>query len=984
MSLRRYELGTEGRYRGAVVALIWLFFMAIPAAGLRSAVRMWLQDEENGLRAVIRRQLIEEMRVFKDELGTSQALNDLYRPVMDEFGFNSNISEASAAVLVKFGKADFELLCASVSKRTGSKPSVSALLIPLKKKVFIMADPFSFPGRTPAEIETEITAILNPLMNNCTSRETKTREFDAEVKKSRNRSAAFFGGDFYFADADRGIRLDVAHFNGTANVYCAADWACVSPECEEYSSKSCAALFISLFHGRNIDQTALIRKPLERSLYPSFHRRIEYVRPCDLPRFVDSGAAIALQDTPPMEWPDNVLLRVAGHDRKPGFRPILAVYADPALFRHPWRDRLPWFDIGLFLAVAGTALMCIRFAWFNASIGSGLRRRIAWGFAFGAMIPCCGLILLATASAKAGESRLPQAVIAHMSRQLERLDDGLRIARVVRAKTLQTWYRRISALAEKRDDSIEKSLKDMLDRLLSRVILLYFADGRDFGITDYLDQTSNDPLRSFMKGTSWDALVKLGGISGQGAFRNEGKMQVGIDIVQTITSEYLDDSYSKELLVYAPLLISNPFGNMHQFMGVQIVPPPGSKTRPNMLAVTYGGWSTISDQYFMRLMKRSRPEFAERRSAWNIKYYIYPVGSYNPPELSPNDLPFDLSEWNRYKRLADVCLRQRMGRDYDKIPDQVDTLATTRLFAHGNVVGVAVAIPGSRETGPGWAGAVFAIAAAWAAVTLSTAFFLTLPFPVFLDATRMTARGEYGWSISLDRPDEFGDLAGVFNNMARGLRERAGMERFVSEGVLTAVREAESGTVKMAAGGERIEAAVLFSDIRGFTTLSEANDPEDVVTLLNDYFTMMEEPITAAGGSVETYLGDAILAVFPPRPGTTPPEIRAVQAAFGMRAALEQFNSMRTRAGTFAIETGIGVAAGQVIRGRLGGEDGRLLPTLLGLPADRAAKCETATKGMGGSGIIVDAGVWSRLAGRYAGRKVVVEGEVMRLLQNPG
>ncbi len=984
MSLRRYELGTEGRYSGVVVALIWLFFMVIPAAGLRCAVRMWLQDEENGLRAVARRQLVEEMRVFKDELGTSQALNDLYRPVMDEFGFNSNISEASAAALMKFGKADFELLCASVFKRTGSKPAVSALLIPSKKKVFILADPFSFPGRTPAEIETEITAILKPLMNNCTSRETRTREFAAEVKSSQNRSEALFGGDFNFAVANREMRLDVAHFNGTANVYSVADWACVNPECEEYSSKSCAALFISLFHGRNIDQTALIRKPLGRSLYPSFHRRIEYVRPCDLPRFADNGATIALQDTPPMEWPDDVLLRVAGRDRKPGFRPILAVYADPALSRHPWRNRLPWFDIGLFLALAGTALMCIRFAWFHASIGSGLRRRIAWGFAFGAMVPCCGLILLATASAKAGENRQPQAVIAHMSRQLERLDNGLRIARVIRAKTLQTWYRRISAMAGTRDDSIEKSLKDMLARLLSRVILLYFADGRDFVISDYRDQATTSPMRSFMKGTSWNALVKLGGVSSQGGFGSERKMSVGIDIAQTITSEYLDDSYSKELLAYAPLLLANPFGNMHQFMGVQIVPPPNTKTRPNMLAVTYGGWSTITDQYFMRLMKRSPPEFAERRSSWNIKYYIYPVNSYNPPELSSNDLSFEPRGWNRYGRLAEVCLRQRMGRGYDKIPDEAETLATTRLFAHGNVVGVAVAIPGSRKSGPGWAEAMFAIAAAWAAVTLSTAFFLTLPFPVFLDATRMTARGEYGWSISLDRPDEFGDLAGVFNNMARGLRERAGMARFVSEGVLTAVREAESQTVKMASGGERIEAAVLFSDIRGFTTLSEANDPEDVVTLLNDYFTMMEEPITAAGGSIETYLGDAILAVFPPRPGTLPPEICAVNAAFGMRAALDEFNASRTRDGRFTIETGIGVAAGPIIWGRLGGEDGRLLPTLLGLPADRASKCEAATKGMGGSGIIVDATVWSRLAGRYAGRKLTVEGDVMRLLNPPG
>lgn len=979
MSLRHFEPAENRRVWAGVVALVWLLFVALPAIGLRSAVRLWLEDEEKGLRTVMRRQLIDEMRKFKNEVEIGPALERAFLRAIGDSGFRENLSPASAAALCACDEAGFKRICASVTAQVGSKPAVAAMLIPSNRKMLVDVEPSYFTGHPMKEVERTVAQILEPLM--CSQKDAGTYPdiYNKEFNMSRLLSNRLFGGDFYFADLKHGVKIDVVHFGGTSIGYKAAGWACIGPRSDAYSPKDCSALLVMLFHGNALSRGALLRAPLETSLNPSIRRRIEGVGRCDLPRFIDRPGCLALLQAPPMEWPEETLWQGSRTGPRPGLRPVPAVVADPSALSHPWRKMLPWFDVGLLLVAAGTSLVCLRLALFENTVGRSLRSRVGWGFAFGAMIPCCGCAMMAMASAKTGEDRLPQIALTHMSRQLERLDEGSRSAQIIRAKTLQTWGERIISAAD-RDEGVEPAMRKVLARNLARTILVFLANGKNWGATSYEDQTSVTPIQRLMKGFSQDALVRLGSSDGGGGSGTAKSMQVTIDLAHAITSEYLDESFIKKIVTCSPLSAGNPFGNLSQFMSVQFSPVPGAEMRPKGMVMTYGGLDTIIEQYFLRLLRNSRPEFAEGIASWNVKYMVYTINSYNPPVISDFNIGFDDRLWKQWRYLAESCLRQRMGRKHDMLSRQRDTLAVTRYFSNGNLIGVAVAEKSGTEPGAGWVGAVIAIAAAWTTITVAAAFFLTLPFPVFLDATRLTTGGEYGWWIALDRPDEFGDLAGVFNGMARGLTERAGMARFVSDGVLAAVRKADAGASKMASGGERIMAAVLFSDIRGFTTLSEINDPEDVVTLLNDYFTLMEEPIRAAGGTIETYLGDAILAVFPPDPIGETSEIRAVNAALGMREALVRFNDMRRRDGLFTIETGIGVASGTLLWGRLGGEDGRLLPTLIGTPADRAARCEAATKGKGATGIIVDANVWNALDGRFPGTRLPGDDETLTLL----
>lgn len=982
MSLRRFELDRASSGRGVMIILAWLVFLALPAVGLRGAVAMWLQDEEDGLRAAVRRQMLEEMRLFRDDLQIVPALDAVCRPVLAAHGFSETASPASATALLSAGTEEFDRVCRDLRRATASRPSVCAMLIPSRNACFLRIDPASFPGKRPAEVERNLRVILEPLMMTSASFDRSTPEEERVVERSWQLSRQLFGGDFRLAVQQRGIRSDVVHFCGTGNALCLVDWADVRGPRPRYRARD-AVLFLVLFHERFVNRARLLPAALASSVHPFLRRHIEVCGTRDLPRFIREGESVTIQDAPPFEWTDPLLWRSLGKAPKPGVRPVLAVTAKPASFRHPWREKLPLFDLGLFLSVALSALLCLRAAWFGETPGTGLRRRIAWGFAFGALVPCIGLGLLGTASARAGEARLPKTVLAHLSRQMLRLDDMLRMARIIRSRSLQMHADELARIGSSRMNLVQRELERIVGRRLTRSILTFYADGPDAALSSYSARESDAGLRNIMRGIVRDSIQKLGGLdvsASGGASRN---IQASIDIARSITAEYLDDAYIGELLTHAPAMIGNAFATEQQFMGVQVSPPLGTGRPPVLMNVIWGGWDTISTPCFIRLRSRSRPDFTERRSMWNITYYLYNIESIDPPRLSWNELSADQGGWIRYRRLADVCLRQGLGREYEGLPEQPGVLAVARPFGYGNLVGVAVAVPNGRDTGSGWLGAAAAIVTAWLVVTMATAFFLTLPFPPFLEATRLTAQGEYGWQLAVRRSDEFGRLADVFNGIARGLRERAGMARFVSEGVLMAVRDAGTGSAGLSGGGERVGAAVLCSDIRGFTTLSESTEPELVVSLLNGYFTLMEGPISAEGGSIESYLGDAIVAVFPDRPGLAAPGLRAVRAALGMRDALDVFNARRRDEGAFTIETGIGIAAGTLLWGRLGGDDGRLLPALIGDPADRAPRYEAATKGRGGSGILIDARVWEQLGDGFSGQAFEQEGERLFLLDRP-
>ncbi|MBX7056649.1 MAG: HAMP domain-containing protein [Leptospirales bacterium] len=209
-------------------------------------------------------------------------------------------------------------------------------------------------------------------------------------------------------------------------------------------------------------------------------------------------------------------------------------------------------------------------------------------------------------------------------------------------------------------------------------------------------------------------------------------------------------------------------------------------------------------------------------------------------------------------------------------------------------------------------------------------------------ATDAIRSGVYDIRVSVVSRDELGDLGESVNEMAAGLAEKETLRDAFGKMVDPAVRDlALSGALKL--GGELREATVLFCDLRGFTTLSEAIPPQALVQLLNRYFERMSLAIHEQGGMINKYVGDAILAVFGP-PGDQPHAAsRALRAARAMRRELEALNAELRAEQSGVLDNGIGIHSGMVVAGNIGSSF-RMEYTVIGDVVNVASRLESATK----------------------------------------
>ncbi len=171
---------------------------------------------------------------------------------------------------------------------------------------------------------------------------------------------------------------------------------------------------------------------------------------------------------------------------------------------------------------------------------------------------------------------------------------------------------------------------------------------------------------------------------------------------------------------------------------------------------------------------------------------------------------------------------------------------------------------------------------------------------------------------------------------------RSNFERFFTPHL--AARIANSAdAVKL--GGDKRPVAVLFSDIRGFTPLSEGMNPDALAKLLTEYFTEMVECVFRHGGTLDKFIGDAVMAQWGAPLGERDDADRAMDAALDMMLALDQLNARWTAAGRPALQIGIGLNFGEAFAGNIGSER-RLEYTVIGDTVNTAKRlCDAAAPG---------------------------------------
>ncbi len=159
---------------------------------------------------------------------------------------------------------------------------------------------------------------------------------------------------------------------------------------------------------------------------------------------------------------------------------------------------------------------------------------------------------------------------------------------------------------------------------------------------------------------------------------------------------------------------------------------------------------------------------------------------------------------------------------------------------------------------------------------------------------------------------------------------------FISEGARQAAEERAEAGATLAFRADECVVAVMFSDLVGFTPMSQGLRPADLIALLNDYFDVMCPIVKQHGGDIDKFIGDAIMAIFPDQRGKAAPAERAVRAALAMQTAMPFFNQGRP----ITLEMRIGINTGPVVRGDLGSKVVRRDYTVIGDTVNQANRYE--------------------------------------------
>jgi len=217
------------------------------------------------------------------------------------------------------------------------------------------------------------------------------------------------------------------------------------------------------------------------------------------------------------------------------------------------------------------------------------------------------------------------------------------------------------------------------------------------------------------------------------------------------------------------------------------------------------------------------------------------------------------------------------------------------------------------------------------------------------DRPLVSAAGEeHSVNLSINSicdPDDLSNINGVLvvmDDISDEKRLKSTMYRYMNQELAEQLLSGDE--IRM--GGDEKEVSVLFSDIRSYTTLTEKMKPEEVVSLLNEYFESMVEAIFNHKGILDKYIGDAIMAVF----GTPMPipdhAWASVQSALEMRYRLAEFNEHRMAEGEMPIRIGIGINSGRVVSGNIGSSK-RMEFTAIGDGVNLSSRLEGASKQYG-------------------------------------
>ena len=266
-------------------------------------------------------------------------------------------------------------------------------------------------------------------------------------------------------------------------------------------------------------------------------------------------------------------------------------------------------------------------------------------------------------------------------------------------------------------------------------------------------------------------------------------------------------------------------------------------------------------------------------------------------------------------------------------------------------------------------GATLLIIALSIAMSFAMGRRITQPIDKLVNASRAIGNGEYTFRFRERRKDELGLLMTAFNEMAEGMLEKSqvksALSRYVSPGV---ARQILSNLDDISLSGKRIEGTVLFADISGFTSISEKTKAEELVSMLNRYFSLITCACSLNHGIVDKYMGDGVMLVFGAPEDDKDHAFHAISCALLIQKLITHENSQREATGLFPVQFRVGINTGSMLAGNMGSHE-RMEYTVVGDTVNLASRlCGITNSGQ----IVISREMYARddvtgrvLAGEY-------------------
>ena len=246
------------------------------------------------------------------------------------------------------------------------------------------------------------------------------------------------------------------------------------------------------------------------------------------------------------------------------------------------------------------------------------------------------------------------------------------------------------------------------------------------------------------------------------------------------------------------------------------------------------------------------------------------------------------------------------------------------------------------------AGATLLIIMLGIAMAIALGRRITDPIEQLVSASRAIGKGEFTAKFNFKerRMDELGQLMSAFNHMAEGMLEKSqvqqALSRYVSPNVAKVIL-ANLDDVEL--GGKKVEGTVVFADIVGFTHIAENTRPEDLVNILNRYFTLITRACEINHGTVDKYLGDGVMLVFGTPQADEEHRFHAINCALLIQRLIEHENQQREQQGLFPVKFRIGINSGIMLAGNMGSRE-RMEYTVVGDIVNLASRlCGLANSG---------------------------------------